>query len=198
MSIYTELYISICAARILREQKIRRAFNKRRKINMFCTECGEKLTLMFNHREGLVPFCKNCNEYRFPQFATAVSMVVTNRAKDRILLAKHKDQPDFILFAGYIKKGESAEKAVTREFKEETKLNTVKFKYMSSRYHEPRNVLMLNFLSMAETGEPEIDAEEIDEVRWFTFDEALEAVRKDSTAEYFLKNAIAELKRNTF
>ena len=165
---------------------------------MFCTECGEKLTLMFNHREGLVPFCKKCNEFRFPQFATAVSMVVTNRTKDKILLARHKGQNDFILFAGYVKKGETAEKAVTREFKEETKLNTVKFKYMGSRYHEPRNVLMLNFLSMAETGETEIDAEEIDEVRWFDFDGALEAVRKDSAAEYFLKNAVAELKKNAF
>ena len=163
---------------------------------MYCVECGEKLTLMFKHREGLVPFCKKCNEYRFPQFATAVSMVVTNRTKDKILLARHKDQPDFILFAGYIKKGETAEKAVTREFKEETKLGTVKFKFMSSRYHEPRNVLMLNFLIMAENGEPEIDAEEIDEIKWFDLDEALAAVRKESTAEYFLKNAIAELKKN--
>ena len=152
---------------------------------MYCMECGEKLTLVFNHREGLVPFCRKCNEYRFPQFATAVSMVVTN-------------QSDYILFAGYIKKGETAEKAVTREFKEETKLNTVKFRFMGSRYHEPRNVLMLNFLSMAENGTPEIDAEEIDEVRWFGFDEALGAVRKDSTAEYFLKNAINELKKNNF
>ena len=75
---------------------------------MYCTECGEKLSLMFNHREGLVPFCKKCNEYRFPQFATAVSMVVTNRTKDKILLAKHKDQGDYILFAGYVKKGETA------------------------------------------------------------------------------------------
>ena len=165
---------------------------------MYCTECGEKLTLMFNHREGLVPFCKKCNQYRFPQFATAVSMVVTNRSKDKILLAKHKEQSDYILFAGYVKKGATAEKAVTREFKEATQLNTVKYKFMSSRYHEPRNVLMLNFLTMAENGEPAIDEEEIDEVRWFTFDEALGAVRKDSTAEFFLKNAIAELKKNAF
>ena len=65
---------------------------------MYCVECGEKLTLVFNHKEGLVPFCKKCNEYRFPQFATAVSMVVTNRNKDRILLAKHKDQSDYIAY----------------------------------------------------------------------------------------------------
>ncbi|MCI8734090.1 MAG: NUDIX domain-containing protein [Clostridia bacterium] len=161
---------------------------------MFCTECGEKLTLMFASGEGLVPYCKSCGQFRFAQFATAVSMVVTNRTKDKLLLARHKGQEDYILFAGYVKKGETAEKAVTREFKEETKLNTVKFKYMSSRYHEPRNVLMLGFLSMAEDGEAQIDEKELDEVKWFDFDEALEAIRKDSTAEAFLKSALNEIK----
>lgn len=162
---------------------------------MFCTECGEKLTLMFASGEGLVPYCKNCKQYRFAQFATAVSMVVTNRSKDKILLAKHVGQDDYILFAGYVKKGETAEKAVTREFKEETKLNTVKYKYMSSRYHEPKNVLMLNFIVIAEDGEPVLDTKEIEEVKWFTFDEALEAIRKDSVAEAFLKSAAAEIKK---
>ncbi|MDE7082193.1 MAG: NUDIX domain-containing protein [Clostridia bacterium] len=161
---------------------------------MFCTECGEKLTLMFASGEGLVPYCKTCGQFRFAQFATAVSMVVTNRSKDKILLAKHKGQEDYILFAGYVKKGETAEKAVTREFKEETKLNTVKYKYMSSRYHEPKNVLMLGYLSMAEEGEPVIDEKEIEEVKWFDFDAALEAIKKDSTAEAFLKSALAEIK----
>lgn len=162
---------------------------------MFCTECGEKLTLMFASGEGLVPYCKNCKQYRFAQFATAVSMVVTNRTKDKILLAKHVGQDDFILFAGYVKKGETAEKAVTREFKEETKLNTVKYKYMSSRYHEPKNVLMLNFIVIAEDGEPVLDTKEIEQVKWFDFDDALEAIRKDSVAEAFLKNALAEIKK---
>ncbi len=162
---------------------------------MFCTECGENLTLVFKQGEGLVPYCKKCDDYRFPRFATAVSMVVTNRTKDRILLAKHRGQDDYILFAGYVKKGETAEKAVTREFKEETKLDTVKFRYMSSRYHEPRNVLMLNFLIMAENGEILLDKNELDEARWFTVDEALENVRKQSTAETFLKAAVNELKK---
>ena len=163
---------------------------------MYCSVCGEKLALVVHKTEGLVPFCKNCNEYRFPQFATAVSLVVTNRTKDKVLLAKHIGQEDYILIAGYVKKGETAEKAVTREFKEETKLNVVKYKYMSSRYHEPRNVLMLNFLIIAENGDITADPDEIQEVKWFSFDEALEAVRKQSTAEVFLKNAIAEIKNN--
>ncbi len=163
---------------------------------MYCPVCGEKLALFLHDQEGLVPYCKHCGEFRFPQFATAVSMVPVNRAKDKILLAKHKGQEDFILFAGYVKKGETAEKTVTREFKEETKLNVVKYKYMSSRYHEPHNVLMLNFLIVAENGEIALDKSELDEARWFSFDEALEAIRKDSDAEVFLKNAVAELKSN--
>lgn len=163
---------------------------------MYCSVCGEKLALVVHKSEGLVPFCKNCNDYRFPQFATAVSLVVTNRTKDKVLLAKHLGQEDYILIAGYVKKGETAEKAVTREFKEETKLNVVKYKYMSSRYHEPRNVLMLNFLIIAENGEIYADPDEIEEVKWFDFDEALEVVRKQSTAEAFLKNAITEIKNN--
>lgn len=162
---------------------------------MFCVECGEKLTLMFASGEGLVPYCKSCGQFRFAPFATAVSMVVTNRSKDKILLAKHIGHDDYILFAGYIKKGETAEKAVTREFKEETSLNVVKYKFMSSRYHEPRNVLMLNFILVAENGEPVIDEKELEEVKWFTFDQAIEAIKKDSTAEAFLKNALAEIKK---
>ncbi len=162
---------------------------------MYCTVCGEKLTLMFKQDEGLVPYCNKCAEYRFPRFATAVSMVVTNRTKDKILLAKHLNNEDYILFAGYIKKGETAEKAVTREFKEETRLDTVKFKYMGSRYHEPKNVLMLNFLIMAENGEVSLDANELAEAVWFDPDKALEAIRKDSVAKAFLKNALSEIKK---
>lgn len=161
---------------------------------MYCTECGEKLTLMFANGEGIIPYCKNCKQYRFAQFATAVSMVVTNRNKDKILLAKHVGNDDFILFAGYVKKGETAEKTVTREFKEETKLNVVKYKYMGSRYHEPKNVLMLGYIVMAEDGEPVLNEKEIEKVKWFSFDEAIATIRKDSTAEAFLKNALAEIK----
>lgn len=162
---------------------------------MYCPVCGEKLALFVHDQEGLVPFCKHCEEFRFPQYNTAVSMVVVNRDKNRILLAKHKGQDDFILFAGYVKKGETAEKTVTREFREETRLNVVRYKYMSSRYHEPHNVLMLNFLVVAENGEIALDTSELQEAVWFDFEGALQAVRKDSDAEAFLKNAIAELKK---
>ena len=161
---------------------------------MYCRECGQKLTLRFCENEGLIPYCDKCEDYMFPQFSIAVSMVVTNRAQDKILLAKHAEDDDFILFAGYIKKGESAEKTVPREIKEELGLDVVKAKYMSSRYHAKKELLMLNFIVIVEEKEIRLN-EEISEARWCTPEESLALIRKGTTAEYFLINAVRELKK---
>ena len=98
---------------------------------MYCKNCGQKLTLRVCENEGLIPYCDSCAEYMFPLFPVAVSMVVTNRAQDKILLAKHVDDEDFILFAGYVKKGENAEKTVPREIKEELGMN------VTPEFHAP-------------------------------------------------------------
>lgn len=162
---------------------------------MYCRECGEKTTLRFCENEGLIPYCAKCQAYMFPQFSVAVSMVVTNRAQDKILLAKHVEDDDFILFAGYIKKGENAEKTIPREIKEELGLDVVKAKYMSSRYHSTKEVLMLNFIVVVEEKPLKIAEEEISEARWCSPEEALRLIRKGTTAEFFLNNAVRELKK---
>ena len=132
----------------------------------------------------------------FPQFPIAVSMVVTNRAQDKILLAKHVEDDDFILFAGYIKKGENAEKTIPREIKEELGLDVVKAKYMSSRYHAKKELLMLNFIVVVEDNKPiKLKEDEVAEARWCTHEEALDLIRKETTAEFFLTNAVRELKK---
>ena len=162
---------------------------------MYCRECGEKLTLRFCENEGLIPYCGKCQAYKFPHFPVAVSMVVTNRAQDKILLAKHVEDDDFILFAGYIKKGENAEKTIPREIKEELGLDVVKAKYMSSRYHARKEVLMLNFIVIVEEGVIKLKEAEVSEARWCTPEEAVQLIRKGTTAEFFLNNAVRELKK---
>ena len=161
---------------------------------MFCQDCGEKLTLKYCDNEGLVPYCNACGEFKFPPFKTAVSMVAVNKAQDKILIGKHTNGNNLLL-AGYVKKGESAEKAIVREIREETGLNTVKYRYIGSRYHEPRNVLMLGFIVVVSDGELKLNTDEIETAHWCGFDEALKEISHDSTAEYFLQTAIAELKR---
>ena len=114
--------------------------------------------------------------------------------KNKILLARHAGEEQFKLFAGYIKKGESAEKAIPRELREETKLTAIKWRYHASRYHDAKDVLMLNFIVTADEGEIVLN-EEIEEAKWFSPEEAIAAVRIYSTAEYFLLGAINELGR---
>ena len=161
---------------------------------MYCRDCGEKLALRFLENEGLVPYCPKCEKFKFPFFPVAVSMTVVNRAGDKILLAKHVGDDDYKLFAGYIKKGESAEKAIPREIKEETGMTAVKWQYYASRYHEAKNLLMLNFIVTVEDTSPVLN-EELDEVKWCTPEEAKALIRKNSTAEYFLLGALPELGR---
>lgn len=156
---------------------------------MFCRDCGEKLTLRFLENEGLVPYCPKCDKFKFPFFPVAVSMTVVNRDESKILLARHTGESDFKLFAGYVRKGETAEKAIPREMKEETGLTAVRWRYVASRYHDARDVLMLNFIVTVADGEITC-GEEIEETKWCTQEEARAIIKKSSTAEYFLGAAL--------
>ena len=160
-----------------------------------CLACGDKLTLKFLEGEGLIPYCNTCKEFRFPVFSTAVSTVIVNRDFDKILLVRKED--DFILLAGFIKKGEDAEAALIREAKEEANLTIIKYKFMRTRYYEKTNVLMINFISVADSMDSKV-MDEIKEAKWFTFDEAKDAVRKNSLAQKFLLASIEELKKGKF
>ncbi len=162
---------------------------------MFCKDCGEKLTLHFLEGEGLVPYCAKCEGFKFPLYPVAVLMCAVNRKEDKFLLARHVGNDDFTLLAGYVKKGETAEKAIPREIREETKLTAIKWKYLCSRYHIKKEVLMLGFVVTVEDGEMELQADELAETRWCTADEARALIRKNSTAEYVLNAAITELSK---
>ena len=77
----------------------------------YCLFCGTKLQIRELEGEGMIPFCEKCGEYRFPVFNTAVSMIVTNTDRDKILLIKQYGRDRYILVAGYVNKGEDAEDA---------------------------------------------------------------------------------------
>ncbi len=162
---------------------------------MYCKNCGQKLSLRFCENEGLVPFCDKCEAYVFPQFSVAVSMVVTNRTQDKILLAKHVEDDDFILFAGYVKKGENAEKTIPREIREELGLDVVKSKFMATKYHAKKDVLMLGFIVVVEDKPIKLKTDEVAEAKWCSHEEAVELIRKGTTAEFFLNTAVRELKK---
>ena len=84
----------------------------------YCMQCGTKLHLKHHDTEGDVPFCDTCGAFRYPVFNTAVSMVVTNPAKTKVILIKQYGRPHYILVAGYVNRGEDAEHAAVREVRD--------------------------------------------------------------------------------
>ena len=98
----------------------------------YCMHCGHKLDEKYLMGEGMVPYCPECQEFRFPVYNTAVSMIVMNKELDKVLLIKQYGRDSYILVAGYVNKGEDAEDAVKREVGEEMGLKKWGFRCWSA------------------------------------------------------------------
>ena len=154
----------------------------------YCMQCGTRLVVREHPHEGPIPYCESCGEFRYPVFNTAVSMVVRNRAGDKVLLIRQYSRPFYILVAGYVNKGEDAEDAAVREVSEELGLKVESVHFNHSHYFAPSNTLMLNFTVTVddEAAQPNW---EIDSYQWFPNDEARRQVKPGSLAEAFLNGS---------
>ena len=158
----------------------------------YCRECGTKLVPRELENEGIVPYCPKCEQYRFPQYNVAVSMIVVNEEKDEILLIQQYGRPSYILVAGYVSRGESLEDAVAREVREETGMTVSRIKFNRTQFFEKSDTLMCNFTAFVKDSS-ELDPNyEIDSCAWFTRDEARANIRPNSLAEWFLVSYLEE------
>ena len=153
-------------------------------------QCGTKLVIRCHETEGDIPYCEHCGDFRYPVFNTAVSMIVMNEAKDRIILIQQYGRPSYVLVAGYIDKGEDAETAVTREVKEELGMTVSSIRYNRSHYYAPSNTLMLNYTVTVAESEAHPNWE-IDSWRWFSIEDSRQNIRTHSLAEIFLNGYLA-------
>lgn len=158
----------------------------------YCQECGTALTEKYLENEGMIPFCPKCNQYRFPMYNVAVSMIVVNKMTGKILLIKQYGRPFFILVAGYVNRTESLEHAVIREIKEETGMTVSSIKFNRTRFFEPSNTLMCNFTAFVEDDSELSVNNEVDSYCWFSKDEARENIKPESLAAYFLNSYLDE------
>lgn len=150
----------------------------------YCQKCGTKLIIKELEHEGLIPFCPRCNAYRFETFNSAVSMVVTNKTFDQVLLIEQYGKKRYILVAGYINKGETAEAACKRELMEEVGLQVSKLLFQKTEYYEKTNTLMINFIVVVENMNV-ISNYEIDHYQWFSVEDAKKNIARGSLAEQF-------------
>lgn len=158
----------------------------------YCELCGTKLAIKQIEKEGEVPYCPSCRKAMFPHFSTAVSMIVLSPDQKKILLIQQYGKKRNILVAGYVNKGEAVEEALQRELWEEIGCRCLAYRYMKSSYFARTNTLMLNFAIIADSMSLEgVDETEVDQARWYTFDEAARKVADASLAESFLLHFLA-------
>lgn len=154
----------------------------------FCYECGTKLIPKELANEGEIPFCTGCSTFRFPIFSTATSMIILSPNKDKILLIKQYGKQHNILVAGYVNKGEDAEQTVMREVKEEVGLDVKVLHLNKTKYFEPSNTLMLNFVCISDSEDLSGMTDEVEEANWFAIDEAYANMKPESLAAQFVKH----------
>ena len=153
----------------------------------YCSTCGHPLILKEHEHEGRIPYCEQCQEYRFPVFSTAVSMLLLNPEKDKILLIKQYGRDHNVLVAGYVNQKESLEETLIRELEEEIGLKVKAYRYNRSEYFPNTNTLMCNFTVVADDEcLDHVSDWEVDEAKWYSFEEAKHEVKPCSLAQRFL------------
>jgi len=160
----------------------------------YCTKCGTPYEVRSMEGEGQVQFCPRCNEWHFPVFNTACSMIVIDRRTRRILLIKQYGRDHYVLVAGYVNRGEDAENTVAREIREETGLEASEIHFNRSRYFERSNTLMLNWTVFVDDASKLKPNGEIDSYCWFTFEEARRNIKDCSLAQWFLNKYLDSIK----
>ena len=161
-------------------------------IQKHCFKCGTELIEQKLEGEGIVPYCPQCQQFRFPMYNVAVSMIVINEQTGEILLIKQYGRPSFILVAGYVNRGEQVEHAVCREIKEETGMTASHIKFNRTSFFEPSNTLMCNFTAYVKDSSELSPNSEIDSYQWFSPEDARLNIRPNSLASQFLNAYLNE------
>jgi NAD+ diphosphatase len=114
----------------------------------------------------------------FPRIDPAVICLIHDGG-ERVLLARQHSWPQlrFSLLAGFVEAGESLERCVEREMREEVGLDVRDIHYLGSQpWPFPRS-LMLGFAAVADPEQPLVFSDgEIAEAHWFTRAEVREAL----------------------
>ncbi|MGZ4180548.1 MAG: NAD(+) diphosphatase [Solirubrobacteraceae bacterium] len=143
----------------------------------YCANCGA-VTLV--KEAGYSRRCPRCRTTHFPRTDPVVIMTVEH--DDRLLLGRRPGWPGrrYSTLAGFVSPGESAEEAVIREVGEESGIVARDPEFVSSQpWPFPRS-LMLGFAARSDGGRPRARDGELEDVRWFDYDELLAAQNGDN------------------
>ena len=123
----------------------------------------------FNSKEQAL-YCPQTSSMIYPSISPCVLALVIKG--NEILLARNNLFPEglFSVLAGFVEASESAEETVMREVMEEVGIKVKNIQYIGSQPWPFPSQLMLGFKCEYESGDLEIDEEEIAEANWYNID----------------------------
>ncbi len=139
-----------------------------------CSRCGRPTEPTL---AGWIRRCPDDGSEHYPRTDMAVIMAVVDE-DDRLLLARGRGfrTAGMSVLAGFVEPGETLAAAVAREVLEEVGIAVTDVTYLGDQPWPFPSSLMLGFTARALGTELRLQDEEIEEARWFTRAELLEAV----------------------
>ena len=152
----------------------------------FCGCCGAPMKW---HTE-ISKHCTECGKEMWPQLATAIIVRVTRKVRDEeevLLVHAHSFRTGYFgLVAGFVETGETLEDCVRREVWEETHLRIKNIRYFASQPWPYPAGLMVGFTAEYESGELQLQREELSNGGWFRKDNLPEIPNRSSLARWLI------------
>ena len=163
-----------------------------RRNHKFCSHCGHATEI---HSKEYAMVCPACGYHQYPRVQPCVITIIT-KGDDELLLAKsaHNKSNMYGLIAGFVEVGETLEEGVQREAFEEVGLKLKNIRYMSSQPWPFPSNLMIAFHAEYDSGDIQLQLEEISDAQFFKFDQLPEIPFKGSIAHSMIMQVIESRK----
>lgn len=154
----------------------------------WCHHCGYPLQCS---KHEFYCFCQRCKQDYYPQLSPCI--IVAIRKGKSILLANHVRSKDdvYTTLAGFVEVGETLEQAVSREVAEETAITIKNLRYVTSQPWPFPHSLMMAFMADYHTGEIAFDKKELNDARWFCYDNLPQLPPSNTVARHLIEKTVA-------
>jgi NAD+ diphosphatase len=134
----------------------------------FCGRCGGPTEPSLVDRARR---CPRCDLSFYPRIPPAVITLIEHDG--RLLLARSARFPEgmFSAVAGFVEVGESLEEAALREVREEVGVEVGELRYFASQPWPFGRSLMVGFFARYQSGDIQVDGDEIADARFFSLDQ---------------------------